>query len=70
MQVSKYGQKDVVQLFVDIFGTNIDLNALNTDGWTALRHACYNGHKDVVKSLDFEAEVDFDTIRSSFTHGP
>ena len=48
----------------------IVLNAINTDGWTAFIHACYNGHK----SRDFEAggseEVDFDTIRSSFTHGP
>ena len=47
----KKGHKDVVQLLLDNLNSNIDLNARNRKGKTALILACNGGHKDVVKLL-------------------
>ena len=46
--------KTLSQLLVDISGTNIDLNAINTNEWTVFMHDSYNGHKDVVQSREFK----------------
>ena len=61
------GHTDVVQLLLDKSEINIDLNARDNDGRTALRkidlnarnrwretafiYACIHGHKDIVKLL-------------------
>ena len=45
------GHKDVVKVFLDNNGSNIDLNAIDTQGRTTFMWACQNGHKDVVQLL-------------------
>ena len=36
---------------VNMYLSNIDMNAKDSLGWTPFMNACPNGHKDVVKSL-------------------
>ena len=45
------GHKDVVQVLLDHFDTNIDLNARSDGRWTAFMFACRSGHKDIVQLL-------------------
>ena len=39
---------------------DIDLNARSNGGVTALMHACYNGHRDIVQLLLKNSEMDTD----------
>ena len=54
------GHKDVVQLLLDNSERNIDLNARNQFGETALMYACENGNKDVVQLLLDNSERNID----------
>ena len=45
------GHKDVVRLLLEKSERNIDFNASNNGGLTALMFACIHGHKDVVQLL-------------------
>ena len=68
-EACRHGRKDVVQLLLEQSGGNIDFNATNNYGTTALMKACWNGHKDVVLllleqsggNIDFNAVNDFGT---------
>ena len=48
---SQYGQLQIVELLLKNTDLNIDFNAKDTSGLTALIFACYNGHSDVVKII-------------------
>ena len=52
------GHKDVVKVFLDNYGSNIDLNAIDTQGRTTFMWACQNGHKDVVQILLDNSNID------------
>ena len=52
--------KDVVQMLLDNSYKNIDLNARNQRGLTALMFACSSGHKDVVQMLLDNSEMNID----------
>ena len=43
------GHKGVVQMLLNCPENNIELNAINVDGWTAFMIVCQRGHKAVVQ---------------------
>ena len=45
------GHKDVVQLLLDNSERNIDFNARDNDGWTALKIAFQYGYHDIVQLI-------------------
>ena len=55
-----HGHKDVVQLLLDNSERNIDFNARNDRGSTALMWACFNGQKDDVQLLLDNSEKKID----------
>jgi ankyrin repeat protein len=55
----KIGRMNIIQFIVDEYRSIVDLNSCDRDGSTALHHACWEGHLDVITFLLIHQEVNY-----------